>query len=150
MVKETNLIYKKEHKIENITNFLDKEKERQTNLYNELVKEFIKENHIIEDIEDRTIKFFENNNSDESFIMYFCEKGNTLLKHKFGSSIKDIKIGTFLKNNLNKKVKQNKLSKARFREALIKKINSELKTLYSPYYSDGLSHKGDYIKISLK
>lgn len=71
MVKETNLIYKKENK-EDITKFLDKEKERQANLYNKLVKEFIKENHIIEDIEDRIIKFFKNNNSDVSFRMYFC------------------------------------------------------------------------------
>lgn len=149
MVKETNLIYKKENK-EDITKFLDKEKERQANLYNKLVKEFIKENHIIEDIEDRIIKFFENNNSDESFYMYFCDKGNILLKSDFRSSIKAIKIGSFMKNNLNKKVKQYKLSKTRFREALIIKIKSELKTLYSPYYYDGSSLKGDYIKISLQ
>lgn len=145
MVKETNLIYKKENK-EDITKFLDKEKERQANLYNKLVKEFIKENHIIEDIEDRIIKFFKNNNSDVSFRMYFCDKGNILLKSEFRSSIKAIKIGTFMRNNLNKKVKQYKLSNKRFREALIKELQSELKTLYGPYYSDSF----DYINISLK
>lgn len=145
MVKETNLIYKKENK-EDITKFLDKEKERQANLYNKLVKEFIKENHIIEDIEDRIIKFFKNNNSDVSFRMYFCDKGNILLKSEFRSSIKAIKIGTFMRNNLNKKVKQYKLSNKRFREALIKELQSELKTLYDPYYSDSF----DYINISLK
>lgn len=145
MVKETNLIYRKENK-EDITKFLDKEKERQANLYNKLVKEFIKENHIIEDIEDRIIKFFKNNNSDVSFRMYFSDKGNILLKSEFRSSIKAIKIGTFMRNNLNKKVKQYKLSNKRFREALIKELQSELKTLYDPYYSDSF----DYINISLK
>lgn len=145
MVKETNLIYRKENK-EDITKFLDKEKERQANLYNKLVKEFIKENHIIEDIEDRIIKFFKNNNSDVSFRMYFCDKGNILLKSEFRSSIKAIKIGTFMRNNLNKKVKQYKLSSKRFREALIKELQSELKTLYDTYYSDSF----DYINISLK
>lgn len=145
MVKETNLIYRKENK-EDITKFLDKEKERQANLYNKLVKEFIKENHIIEDIEDRIIKFFKNNNSDVSFRMYFCDKGNILLKSEFRSSIKAIKIGTFMRNNLNKKVKQYKLSRKRFREALIKELQSELKTLYDTYYSDSF----DYINISLK
>ena len=51
-----------------------------------------------------------------------------------------------MRNNLNKKVKQYKLSSKRFREALIKELQSELKTLYDTYYSDSF----DYINISLK